>query len=276
MVYFPKAQPSAVALERIEHSRASLTEGLKRFGRWLNRAYHAVDPALRRHLAEVPLLGGTLLASGKTPSLKLIDDRYRAVIFIHGFGGHRGNFIPMETYFRCLGRKRVLSLGFEDKSSMEVMAWELRRIVKTVLEENVFSMERPIDIVAHSMGGILARVALETPEFAGKINHLITLATPHSGTELARYLHTKKAQSLRPNSHLLNGLNRQLPWASNENFPTLTCFWTPQDMVLLPPESACVSGVKNIACPGCTHLGFLLKPQVWEAVYQQLSSDSIS
>ena len=148
----------------------------------------------------------------------------------------------METYFRCLGRKRVLSLGFEDKSSMEVMAWELRRIVKTVLEENVFSMERPIDIVAHSMGGILARVALETPEFAGKINHLITLATPHSGTELARYLHTKKAQSLRPNSHLLNGLNRQLPWASNENFPTLTCFGHPRIWFYCPQRARVFQG----------------------------------
>lgn len=47
----------------------------------------------------------------------------------------------------------------------------------------------PIDIIAHSQGGVVTRVALEQGEGAGglppSLDHVITLATPHRGADLA-------------------------------------------------------------------------------------------
>lgn len=41
----------------------------------------------------------------------------------------------------------------------------------------------PIDVVAHSMGGLVARTALTTTQ--APVAHLVTLATPHGGADLA-------------------------------------------------------------------------------------------
>lgn len=47
-----------------------------------------------------------------------------------------------------------------------------------------------VDVVGHSMGGILARLYIQSPEYPGTIRRMITLNTPHSGTQFANYLLT--------------------------------------------------------------------------------------
>src|SRR6185436_13317100 len=43
----------------------------------------------------------------------------------------------------------------------------------------------PIDVVAHSQGGIVARLALATAPPPATVRHLVTLGTPHGGANLA-------------------------------------------------------------------------------------------
>ncbi len=45
-----------------------------------------------------------------------------------------------------------------------------------------------VDIVAHSMGGVLSRLYLQHPLYNHDINKLITLNTPHSGSQIANFL----------------------------------------------------------------------------------------
>jgi triacylglycerol esterase/lipase EstA (alpha/beta hydrolase family) len=42
-------------------------------------------------------------------------------------------------------------------------------------------------LIAHSMGGILARYAIKNLSMAGKIDQLITLGSPHMGTRVAAF-----------------------------------------------------------------------------------------
>jgi len=121
------------------------------------------------------------------------------------------------------------------------------------------------------MGGIITRLVLQDPEIASRVHTLITLATPHNGTQLARYMDTRKIRALQPNSMLLSDLNRQLPWGSNPQMPRLICFWTPKDLVLLPPRSAVVEGAEEVCVPESSHLGFILKPKVWESIFRLLT-----
>ena len=68
-------------------------------------AYRSLDPGLVRHMAQLPLMGLTMLAPGRGTTGELLPvDGHRAVIFVHGFGGHPGNFLPMQIYFRWRGR----------------------------------------------------------------------------------------------------------------------------------------------------------------------------
>ena len=247
-----------------------LNAGSAAFG-WAKRSYEGIAPEFRTHLGETPLLALTLLAPGKTPSRPLPPDGHRLIVFVHGLGGHRGNFVPMQTYFKWMGRSRSVSVGFPDRSSIEAMAEHLKRTIEELARDNQLAADNSIDIVAHSMGGIISRLALQDPAIAARVHSLVTLATPHHGTQLARYLDTTKIRALQPRSALLNELSSQLPWGSRPGMPRLLCFWTPQDLILLPPESAVVEGARAICVPESTHLGFVLKPRVWEQIYHLLT-----
>ena len=44
-----------------------------------------------------------------------------------------------------------------------------------------------VDIVAHSMGGLVARDYIETPRYAGGIDRLIMIGTPNAGSTWAKF-----------------------------------------------------------------------------------------
>ncbi len=61
-----------------------------------------------------------------------------------------------------------------------------------------------VDIIAHSMGGILSRIFLQNAEYNQTFNKLITVNTPHSGSQIADLVRTSPALSLIVNGILGN------------------------------------------------------------------------
>ncbi len=256
-------------------------EGLSAFGRLLGRAasqvgttiadaYMALDPDLKRHLAQMPLVGLTMLAPGRPKVEARGTGATPAVLFVHGLGGHRGNFIPMLGYFWWEGARRTYAVGFEERTSLEAMAEELRRLVAEVALVNGLSGPGTVDLVAHSMGGIVSRLALEDEDTRGRVRKVITLGTPHSGTHAARFLATQSALALRPESSLLERLDEQLPWRGPPEWPEATTYWSRSDVILLPPEAARLEGASSPEMEGMTHYGYLLHPDGWRTVYETL------
>lgn len=232
-------------------------------------AYHAVDPDFRRHLAQMPVLGLTLLARRRPPIVALPDDGARPILCIHGLGGHRGNFTPLRAWLRFFGRSRVYSIGFRRGLLVEGMAKALRADIATVLDVNGLAPDAQVDLVCHSMGGIVARIALEDPATAARVATVITLGTPHAGTHAARYASTFHTRALRPGSGLMERLAKQTPWSPA--MPRLVCLWSAEDVFLLPAETARVDGAHNRRVPGVTHLSYLLNPVSFHAVVGALS-----
>lgn len=232
-------------------------------------AYHSVDPDARRHLAQMPVLGLTLIARRRPPITALPDDGYRPVLFVHGLGGHRGNFTPMRAWFRLFGRTRTWAVGFRRGLRVEGMAASLREDIARVVEVNGLPSGDRIDLVCHSMGGIVARIALEDPQTARRIGTVLTLGTPHAGTLAARYAATYHTLALRPGSKLMGRLTKQVPWPSS--LPRLVCLWSSEDVFMLPAETACVDGADNRRVPGVTHLSYLLNPTAFQAALTALA-----
>lgn len=80
-----------------------------------------------------------------------------------------------------------------------------------------------VDVVAVSMGGLVARVAAAIPPPGRRLNiaRLFTLATPHQGAKLAlRLAPDSAARAMRPGSDFLAALDRDLASATY----TLTCY----------------------------------------------------
>lgn len=140
------------------------------------------------------------------------DDSDSVVLFIHGLGGSYWTWKKFSIHLKTNWEEDD-SFFLEYDEYYNVQHWinrvfiikillkiwyiikgpgisELSKHLKTVIEEVCDNYENII-IVAHSMGGLVARKyivnRLNNEKNVGKIKSLITYATPHHGSVLASY-----------------------------------------------------------------------------------------
>ncbi|MDD5223360.1 MAG: alpha/beta hydrolase [bacterium] len=225
--------------------------------------YNKFDPDVARHLLQLPLLSYSLLTS-KTQKIEPLEpDGYFPLVFVHGLGGNRGNFLPMSWYMWLMGRKRSYRVQFNPNHSMEQMAEALARFIR---ELKKVTGEKKVEIVAHSMGGLIARMAITGHRLGSSVNTLITLGAPHQGTYSARYAGTKLTRGLRPDSELIKKINRgKIPSGIR-----VVTFWSRNDLMIIPPESAVLEGAEQVDASPFTHLSYLIDPKSWSSVHRAL------
>jgi pimeloyl-ACP methyl ester carboxylesterase len=130
---------------------------------------------------------------------------------------------------------------------------------------------KQIDIVAHSLGGIVARTYMSLGEGRGNVRKLITLGTPHQGTKLsfiAKGLSRGALDAdLRINSYLIRLLTAtELPKTSQ-----IVSIYSPFDWTLVPTENGECKGkpaaaFTNIPIDYVGHTGMLYSPEVYDAI----------
>jgi triacylglycerol lipase len=236
--------------------------------RGVQTAFYAVDPDVRRDIAQAPLLAVTLLAPGYKAPTALPDDGRRPVVFVHGLGGHRGNFLYLHGWLRTRGHRRCYAVGFPDGGRLPDLGRELADFIHQVADVNGLGPDDSIDIVTHSMGGLIARLALDDLAVAARVGTVVTLGTPHRGTHAARFAGTDHTFDLRPDSELMARLRCQEPWNRG---PRMVCFWSTSDPLMQPSETAQVTGAENREVPGMSHINYLVKPAAWKAVAEVLA-----
>ena len=110
-----------------------------------------------------------------------------------------------------------------------------------------------IMIVAHSMGGLVARAALRLLE-ADDIRQIVTLGSPHHGTWLAQLLPGLPYRQMQPDSEWLAALNA----AQEGRFPVpVTCIYSTNDNLVTPSRSAALQGATRFELRGLGHLSLL-------------------
>ncbi len=233
-------------------------------------AYQAVDPSARKHLAQLPVMGLTMLTPRGKGVEALPDDGHRPLVLVHGLAGHPGNFLALRQYLAMKGRKRAWAVDFGSAESIDLMAAMLGDFIATVIERNELDEDVQLDIVAHSMGGLVTRLLLEDEAFASRIATVITLGTPHSGSYMARLGGTSPTTQLRPDSPMLARLKAQLPWGQHAELPRLVALWSDTDMIVMPGEGGQLEGAENIEMPDYTHFSYFLDPKCWRLVHEVL------
>lgn len=138
------------------------------------------------------------------------DPARRPVLFVHGMGGTPRDF---RTLIERLDRSKYQPWVYYYPTglSLRFSAWGLDRLLREL--EVRFGVRR-LDLVAHSMGGLVSRAALDLRRERGDpalVEHYVTLSTPWSGIPAARMstLALTEAPSWRdmiPDSELLRGL----------------------------------------------------------------------
>ena len=215
--------------------------------------------------------GGALLAHGVLYGFGFLRSRHRplrdrdirTVVLVHGFGGSRASFFPLQAWLALQGHRRQYSYNYRSSGSVEGLAVELKRR----LSEQVKGGR--IDLVCHSLGGLVARFYLQALGGARRVARLITLAPPHPGTWSSAYVPTTQASPMRPGSPFLERLDALPP----PEGVACTSFVAGRDLVVLPPDSARAPFGESRTFPELGHNDILLAPGVYTAVRDLLAGD---
>jgi pimeloyl-ACP methyl ester carboxylesterase len=249
-----------VALAAVTVALGAGTYALFMLGRWatyhrfkqLERPPFSWGPFtrwLRAELWSFVMLGWWSLTAGRRDGLLEPDGAPTGppVLCIHGITQAGSNFWGLRQELRRRGRPtRAVSYGRVRRSLLAHVP-----PVAAVLRE--MTADGPIDVVAHSMGGIVLRLALaQNPEIAPRIRRVITLASPHFGTAAGRgFRFVPTVGELGRRSATL----RDLPCFSDGT--RVTTFAAGRDIVVYPLQTCHLPGARTIDLPDSGHTGLL-------------------
>jgi len=184
------------------------------------------------------------------------------VLCVHGFHLSGTSLWGMRRTLERRGRPtRAVWLGLPYQHQ-EVYARPLRRVLEELRAQRP---DEPIDVVAHSMGGLILRwVLARNPELAAGVRRIVTLGTPHRGTALLRWLRSGPVYRMMSRK---SGFIRDLP-TFEESAPhaEVLTVGTVHDLVVYPLETALLPEAEQVTYQRIGHLGLLTEPSVRERV----------
>jgi triacylglycerol lipase len=187
------------------------------------------------------------------------------VLLVHGIFDTGRVFDTMIPYLK--GRGWIvydLDLVPNDGNlGLEHLAQQVANYVNTT-----FSQEQSIDLVGFSMGGIVSRYYVQRLGGINRVQRFITLSAPNNGTWVAFCRQGVGCMQMRPNSALLEDLNRDAGMLEQINFSSI---WTPYDLMILPSDSSRMPVGKQITVPVWSHAAMLTDSKSLSAIAQALT-----
>ena len=122
-----------------------------------------------------------------------------------------------------------------------------------------------IDLVAHSMGGLVARLTLsENPGLASRVGRVVTLGAPHHGTAFLRWIRLGPVYGMMSRD---SAFLRALPdFHDSAPEATVTTIAAVPDFVVYPEESAHLQVARNVTVRGVGHSGLLVEPRIVDLI----------
>lgn len=152
------------------------------------------------------------------------------VVFVHGYSGSTiVNFSSMISWFKADGYPSSYLIYYTYNTIPGVANGA--SILKSKVDAALLATGKSkVDLVCHSMGGLVARYYMKYLGGAAKVNQVVYIATPHLGTYVA-YADplTQAAVDLRPGSAIVNMLLGYCPGMS---------LWSSCDEIVIPNSSA--------------------------------------
>ena len=221
-------------------------------------------PARRRLVAAlltvaavaVVLAVSALLLGGRSAGVSGARATPGPVLIVPGYGGSQASVQPLAAKLRDDGRDvTVVALAGGAQGDMGEQADTVGVAVDAALARTGATT---VDLVGYSAGGVVARLWVTENGGSDRVRRLVTLGSPHHGTEVASLgglvsgACPTACQQLATDSPLLSRLDRE-PVPPGLVFLSL---WSTRDEVVVPPSSAVVDGVPSPSlqsiCPSAT------------------------
>jgi len=178
---------------------------------------------------------------------------HNPVLLVHGIWDTGKIFQKMAANLRQLGWDvHTLDLVPNNGAAkLEDLAAQVAAYLQATFPPNT-----PLDLVGFSMGGIVSRYYIQRLGGIDRVQRFITLSAPHHGTWTAYGSFYPGCIQMRPNSPLLQDLNRDVAMLDRLN---LTSIWTPLDAMILPASSSQLPVGKEM--------------QVWVSLHRNMVTD---
>ncbi|MEU8980133.1 alpha/beta fold hydrolase [Streptomyces sp. NPDC048309] len=212
------------------------------------------------------------LALPSPDATRLPTEAKPPVVLLHGFIDNRSVFVLLRRNLAQHGRQHVESLNYSPLTcDIRTAAELLGRHIEEICER---TGQDQVDIVGHSLGGLIARYYVQCLGGDTHVRTLVTLGTPHSGTRVAPLLNAHPiVRQMRPGSEVIEALRGPAPGCRTQ----FVSFWSDLDHIMDPLETACVDHpdllAQNVRVSGVGHLALPVHPAVAAGIRQALDMD---
>lgn len=235
---------------------------------WLRSLAGEIWAAVRVFLFQLPWAKArpaVRFATVSPSALPLRSSAPIAVVLVHGYLCNHRVWDAMADRLRGAGHP-VLAVDLEPVfTSIDQYAPLIEQAVAELCRQ---TGAEKVALIGHSMGGLAIRAWMRA-HGTDRVARVITLGTPHAGTQIAPHTPTTNGQQMCWHSSWLQEL------AASETASTRSLMriaLTPQDNIVYPQREQVLSGVPVTVFDGLGHLELCLHGAVMAWVLQQLEA----
>jgi pimeloyl-ACP methyl ester carboxylesterase len=186
------------------------------------------------------------------------------VLLIHGYLGTEACWAHLVPHLELAGFRDVSAFRYNSLAvGIPELAAELVRAAYSVMDE---AGHRRVHLVGHSLGGLVARYAVQRLGLDAVALGVVTIATPHQGSMLARVAPGRAGAQMRPGSSLLS----QLPPLSASPSVSWAVIDSDNDMVLPNVRAGTAETAGSVLLHGHGHQTILRSPELADAIVKHL------
>jgi len=191
------------------------------------------------------------------------------VLLIHGYFCNGAYWWALERYLQKRGIDNVFTINLEPVfGSIDQYA---EQVADRVEQLCALTGAQQVILVGHSMGGLVARAYVHWFEGRHRVAKIITLGSPHHGTESVRLslVNGRNVRQMHRGSRWLAKLN------AAENHPSpvpITSIHSYDDNLVVPHDSSVLNHdhAKNMAVAGVGHLAMAFSRRLRKLIYQEI------
>jgi triacylglycerol lipase len=182
-----------------------------------------------------------------------VDAAETPIVLVHGIIDNHAIFTVME---RALRRRGFQTLSAYDYGLLtHNIPRAAVRLGEAIEKLSAATGYERIHVIGHSLGGLIARYYVQRLAGDRRVHTLVTLGTPHQGTQLAWSAPLLPlVRQLTPNSSVMRELAEPAPGCRTR----FVAFYSDIDHLIVPSRNARVDhpdlNVRNIAARGVGHL----------------------
>lgn len=207
------------------------------------------------HLVRYPSsIGRQWAAAGRAPG------HGRPLVVLPGLADNTSIFTELKQALETCGAGPVVSFGYSWLDDVRTAA---ERLADQVEELCAVTGSDTVDVVGHSLGGLVARYYVQRLAGHARVGTLVSIATPHGGTIAARLPSPLPViRQLRPGSELLLELSEPAQSCGTK----FVAFAGDSDELVLPTRNALIDHpdllVRNVLVRGAGHLAIAAHTEV--------------